>query len=185
MHRQMRIMSQIEKRRRYRSWVQAFQIAILLFFADQIVKTYCAGQLATGEQRSLVGQNVLKLARIPDSGTLGLISKMAPPHWKHFPRYFGLGLWIALFCLLLVRLRHAKFGELVAFAMVLSGGCSNLVSRAFTTQTFDTFVLQLGATHFVAFNIADFCVIVGSFFLIRSVLLRFRHKRLTLSRGHF
>lgn len=183
MHRQLRILSQIEKRRRYRNWVQAFQIAMLLFFADQIVKTYCAGQIDEMEQRPVFGQSILKLSRVPDSGTLGLISRLAPTSWEHFPRYVGLGLWLALFALLLSRLNHAKFGELLAFALVLSGGFSNLISRALTTQTFDTFTLQLSPTRFVSFNIADVCVLVGSFFVIRSYLLRLQFGWLRTSRN--
>lgn len=174
MHRQLRILSNIEKRRKYRNWIQAFQIGMLLFFGDQMVKTYCAGQIDEMEQRPILGQSVLKISRVPDSGSLGLISRLAPRAWEHFPRYLGLGLWLALFALLLTRMNQAKFGELLAFALVLSGGFSNLISRALTTQTFDTFILQLGPTRFVSFNIADVCVIVGSFFVIRGYLLRLR-----------
>lgn len=181
MHRQNRILTQIDKRRRYRSWAQAFQIAMLLFFADQIVKTYCAGQIADGEQRPLFGQSVVKLAKIPDAETLGLISRLAPRTWENFPRYLGLSLWLALFGLLLTRLNQARPAELMAFALVLSGGFSNLVSRSFTTQIFDAFVLQIG-DRFVSFNIADICVIVGSFFVLRGYLLRLRVGRLRFSR---
>ncbi len=183
MHRQLRILSQIEKRRKYRNWVQAFQIAMLLFFADQIVKTYCAGQIEEAEQRPIFGQSVVKIARVPDSGALGLISRLAPRAWEHFPRYLGLGLWLVLFTLLLFRLSQAKFGELLAFALVLSGGFSNLISRALTTQTFDTFTFQLSATRFVSFNIADLCVLVGSFFIIRGYLLRLQFGWLRTSRN--
>ena len=183
LHRQLRILSQIEKRRRYRNWVQAFQVAMLLFFADQIVKTYCAGQLTEIEQKPLFGQSVVKLARIPDEGNLGVLSRMAPPAWENFPRYVGIGLWLALFALLLSRLKHAKFSELLAFTLVLAGGFSNLVSRSLTTQTFDTFVLGLGANRFVSFNIADLCVLIGSFFVIRGYLMRLRFGWLSLSRS--
>jgi lipoprotein signal peptidase len=180
--RQTRILGQIDRRRRYRNWAQAFQIAMLLFFADQIVKTYCAGQVDVGEQRPLLGQTLVQLTRIPDAGTFALLSKIVPRSWGDFPRYFGLALWLALFGLLLSRLRQARFGELMAFGLVLSGGFSNLVSRAFTTQTFDAFVLQLG-TRYVSFNIADVCVMVGSFFVLRGYLLRLRFGWLKFSRN--
>jgi lipoprotein signal peptidase len=183
-HRQMRILSQIEKRRRYRSWAQAFQLAMLFFFADQIVKTYCAGQVAAGEIYPLFGQSLIALTKIPDDGRIGLLSRLVPRTWESFPHYFGLSLWLALFALLLTRLRHAKFGELLAFGCVLSGGFSNLVSRRFTTQTFDALMLQLSG-HYVSFNIADICVLVGSFFVLRGYLLRLHFGWLKFSRSSY
>jgi lipoprotein signal peptidase len=182
MHRQVRILSQIEKRRRYRRWAQTFQLAMLFFFADQIIKTYCAGQISAGETRAIFGQSTIALTKIADDGTIGLLSRMVPRSWESFPHYFGLSLWLALFGLLLSRLRKAKFGELLAFGLVLSGGFSNLVSRRFTTQTFDAFVLQYWG-HYVSFNIADICVLVGSFFVLRGYLLRLRFGWLTFSRN--
>ncbi len=181
-HRQVRILSQIEKRRRYRSWAQAFQLAMLFFFADQIVKTYCAGQVSEGETRAIFGQSVVALTKIPDDGSIGLLSRLVPRSWEKFPHYFGLSLWLALLGLLLSRLKRAKFGELLAFGLVLSGGFSNLVSRRFTTQTFDAFVLEY-AGRYVSFNIADVCVIVGSFFVLRGYLLRLRFGWLKFSRN--
>ncbi len=173
MHRQLRILSQIDKRRRYRSWVQAFQIGMLLFFADQIVKTYCAGQIEEMEQRPLFGQSVIKIAHIPVSGR----------SWEGVSRYVGLGLWLALLALLALRLNQARFGELLAFALVLSGGVSNLVSGVMATRGFDSFVLELGSGRFLSFNIADFCLLVGSFFVIRGYLLRMRFGWLRTSRN--
>ncbi len=164
----MRILSQIERRRRYRHWVQAFQIGMVLFFADQIVKTYSATRLEMGSQTPLLGQSVIKLARIPDKGVANQDHQT--------PFYVGLALWLGVGLFLVARLRRAGSGELIGFSVVLSGGLSNLLSRAFPSQAIDTFVLQLGARRFLAFNIADACVLIASFFLIRSLLLRNRYR---------
>lgn len=183
LHRQMRILSHIERRQRYRAWVQAFQVAMLLFFADQIFKTFLAGQLDEGEQRPFAGQSVLRLARLPSSTGLTALASKLPSGWRQAPQYLSMGFFLLVCGLLLLRLGSAKLGELLAFGLLLSGALSNLVSRTLTPRVFDTFVLDLGATRFVAFNLADLCVLVGTFFVLRGYLFRLRFGWLKLSRS--
>ncbi len=181
LRRQLRFQSQLEKRRRYRSWAQAFQLGALFVFADQIVRTYCAGQVAADEQHWIFGMSFLRLVRIPDESAIELVQRLLSPQWQELPHYLTLALWLAFSGLLLSRMRHARFGELVAFALVLAGGFSNLLSLRFTTHQFDALLLQVGKDY-VTFNLADLFMIIGSYFILRGYLLRLRLGWLKFSR---
>lgn len=152
-------------------------MGMVLFFADQILKTYCATRLGLGEQMPLLGQSFIKLAHIPDKGVANQNQLM--------PLYIGLSLWVGVAIFFISRLYKAGNLELNGFAVVLAGGASNLLSRFIPSQGIDTFVLQLGARRFIAFNLADICVLIASFFLIRALLLRnrFRFGGLRFSRN--
>jgi lipoprotein signal peptidase len=175
LHRQMRILSQIEKRRRYRSWVQVFQISMLLFFADQIVKTYCAGQLSEYESVAVLDQSFLKLARVPDAGIVGRLSKAVSPAYARLPGQMALALWFGILGVFFYRLFSARFPELLAFGVLLSGGFSSLVSQFFNARPFDAWMLAWGGHPFLTFNIADLCLLFSSFYLLRSFLLGFQN----------
>lgn len=182
MHRQMRLLKQIERRRRYRSWVQVFQVSMLLFFADQIVKTYCAGQLDEFASVPILDQSVLKLTRVPDPGLLGKVSSYLPENYAAVPAWVALGFWLLLLGVFLYRALSARFGELLAFGVFLAGGLSGLVSQFFNPRPFDSLVLGWGAQVFLTLNIADVCLLAGSFFLLRSALAQFQTGGVRFSR---
>ncbi len=167
MHRQMRVLRQIERRRRYRSWVQVFQVSMLLFFADQIVKTYCGGQLDEFASVPILDQSFLKLTRVPDPGLLGKISSFLPAEYAPYPQWLALGFWLLLAGVFLYRAVSAGFAELLAFGVFLAGGLSSLVSQFFNPRPFDSLVVGWSGTSFLTLNIADLCLIGGSFFLLR------------------
>jgi lipoprotein signal peptidase len=170
MHRQMRILRQIERRRRVRSWVQVFQISMLLFFADQIVKTYCSGQLEEFDSLPILDQSFVQLTRVPDPGLVGKISGYLPAEFAGYPKWFALGFWLLVAGVFLYRALAAGFGELLAFGVVLSGGFSNLISQFFNPRPFDSLAFVWRTSPILTLNIADVCLLVGSFFLLRAAL---------------
>lgn len=183
MHRQVRLNARAGTRRKIRTCVQVFQLSMLFFFTDQILKTYCSGRFIEGGQQAFLGQNVLKLARIPSGRFLNQLAHHLPSQWNSVPTQAAIAVWLAIAGFGILRINRAKFGELLAFGALLSGLMSNLITHSFAARTFDTLMLQLASDRYLAFNFADVCVLVGAFFVFRSLLLRVQLKWASPSRS--
>jgi lipoprotein signal peptidase len=168
-----RVLSPLERRRPFRSWVPVFQVSMVLFFADQILRTYCATNLPVGVTQPLFGQSILQLAHFPDGGILGKIAALFPQGWQSsLPKISALGTVLIALLGLAIRLNKALFGELLLFGIFLSGAFSNWVSRSFAARNFNTLVLDWSETYAYAFNVSDVCVFIGVIFLLRLFLKR-------------
>jgi lipoprotein signal peptidase len=157
LHRQIKLLNQIEQRRKYRRWVQVFQVALLIFFSDQIFKTWSSKQLSLGEDRPLFGQKIIKVTHSTDSENTKIN--------KYLPILF----WTVILGWFLVRAQTAPFSELVIFILPLTGGLSNWVGKMVLGANISTLKIELSSSLSLSFNLADLMIVMGSFFLCRNL----------------
>lgn len=169
---QLHLLKKIEKRRRYRNWFTALQLAMVLFFGDQILKTWCSSHLAVGQTRPVYAETV-QITRVPRHGFFQ--ERVAPLHSSVLS---GLAsalpaiVFVLLLTALWLRLSEAGLGELCAFATAISGSVSNLLSNTFWGYMTATLRVAIGPTHFLLFNLADLALFLGGLILLRSLTVR-------------
>jgi len=164
---QLHLLAQIDRRRRYRNWVTAFQIALVVFFVDQISKTWIAGHLAVGEHQAILGQTHVELTRVPTRGLVVERIDHGGADWLQRLAHALPGTILALLAIALwLRLRDAALGELIAFALAMAGIASNLISHSFSQTIVETLRLNLDG-RFLIFNCADLASVLGGAVLLR------------------
>jgi lipoprotein signal peptidase len=164
---QLHLLQKIEKRRRYRNWVTALQIAMVIFFADQIVKTWSATRMEWHSHQPLFGQTTLQLTR---DARRGFLEEKAAPigsRWlSSAASQIPGAIFICLVIALWLRLPAARMPELVSFALGIAGAASNQLSLWINQTITETFRLTLADGHFIVFNCADLALLVGGTLLI-------------------
>jgi lipoprotein signal peptidase len=164
---QLHLLQKIEKRRRYRNWVAALQVAMVVFFADQIVKTWSSTRLEFHARQPVLGQTTLELTRVPRRGFLeervsGIGSRWLSAAASQIPG----AIFICLVLALWLRLPVARMPELIAFALGIAGAASNLLSLWIMQVVTSTFRLSLGEGRAILFNLADVALAIGGLTLV-------------------
>jgi lipoprotein signal peptidase len=163
---QLHLLRQIEQRRKYRNWVLALQIAMVVFFADQISKTWITGHLAVGQAKPVLGQSYVEVTRLPTRGLVAERLGESASWVQTLVRFLPAVVLGLLAIALLLRLPEAAFGELCAFAFAMSGTASNVVGLWFSQAIVETVRVNFGAAYLV-FNLADVATILGGVVLLR------------------
>ena len=170
---QLHLLKKIETRRRYRNWATALQLAMVIFFGDQILKTWCRSHLAIDEGRRLYSESRLEITRVPRRGFFQeRVASFKSPWANGIANAVPGVVFILLLMALWLRLREAALGELCAFAAALGGSAANLVSLLFWGSITATLRIALAQQHFIVFNLADLALLVGGAILLRSLTSR-------------
>ena len=124
---------------------------MLVFFVDQISKSWGDGNLRLWERHPILG-DFLVLAR-------GLIRASTSP-------YVSLTVLLGLLTVFWVRRRRASLTEMVSFALVFGGGLSNLFSQWRSEFIVDIFQIYLYRGQYFPFNLADVAILGGGTFAV-------------------
>jgi len=161
-----------------------FGVGILLLGADQAQRSYVARHFNPYGAVPILGQNWLRLTRVPNSGMAFQSHEMVlRPDNALFVRYLpavALAVLLVLFALLRRSAsRDRAHGRLPAldlgFALLWSGGASNVLSHWRALFVDDTFAVRFfPRIPFCIFNLADVGVVVGLAVVTGFVLLSWR-----------
>jgi lipoprotein signal peptidase len=154
MHQQMLALSRIQKRRRFRYWLNSVQIAMLVFFSDQILKTWVLRQLAPGDQVQFFGQSYWVLTHL----TMGLDG--------YFFSVLEWAMWLMVAGMLVLRASEAGFSEIASAMTLLLAGLSNTLTRSVLGNGINVFAIQAHpGSAWLSFNIAHLAIAVAAFAL--------------------
>lgn len=162
-------LERIEKRRRYRRWILASQIVMIVFFADQILKTWSHGRLVEGAKRPLLGQT-LWLGNIVDKN-LSEVGASAPVNSNEaIPLRLMTTTALLMIGISAFLRRKGATLEIYGIAYLIGGSLSRVLDAWRTNHVFDTLVLRLGADHFYAFSLAELAIGLGGICVLWSVV---------------
>lgn len=145
-------------------WALAFVVMAGTVGCDRITKELATGALRAGERRSWLG-DTLRVEYTENRGAfLGLGSGLAEPA-RFWVLTVGTAALLVIATLPLARSRDR--GELVAWALLLGGGFSNLMDRVLRDgRVVDFMNLGLGPLRTGIFNLADVAITAGVVFLL-------------------
>ena len=155
---------------RLRLFVLAVVFATCLGF-DQATKGLAALVLRGAPAFSFCG-DALRLQYVVNAGAfLGLGSAL--PAWERQALLTGAagGVLLALAAFLVVR-RELKVQDFLGYALILSGGASNLLDRAVRGEVVDFLNVGLGPVRSGIFNLADLAITTGLALVLAAHLLR-------------
>jgi len=158
-------------------WQRAFLILLVLctcIGCDQVSKDLAQVNLRTAAPRALLG-DALHLYYAENAGAaFSLGADLAHP-MRYWLFTVGAGVMLAgLFCFALTR-RETTATQILAYALVLGGGVSNLLDRLFNEgRVIDFMMVKVGAVHTAIFNLADVMILSGCLLLV-VVLWRPQH----------
>lgn len=150
-------------------WQRALLIGLVLVSCigcDQVSKDLAQDNLRFSGPMELLG-GTLHLYYAENSGvafSLGADLSATLRYWL-----FTVGAGVVLLGLFLYALlrRHNTRWQLVAYALMLGGGVSNLIDRFFNDgRVIDFMMIKVGSVHTAIFNLADVMILTGCALLV-------------------
>lgn len=171
-------LERIEKRRRYRRWMLATQLAMVFFFSDQILKTWVRGHYALGETSPLVGETI-QVGPTVDK-RVGETQLVAVPSARKASsmRLLAAAACVAIFAAAVLR-RRSGTSELYGYGILIGAALSKCLDHWRYDYAFDTFLISMGWARGIPFCLADASLLLG-FFLVTRSLLKGRSASLSL-----
>ena len=151
------------------TWQRAFLILLVLVSCvgcDQVSKDLVQTNLRFSEPVALLG-GTLHLYYAENAGVAFSIGAELSRSWQYWLFTVGAGVVLTgLFFFALFR-RASTRGQLLAYALMLGGGVSNLLDRVFNDgRVIDFMMIKVGALHTAIFNLADVMILTGCGLLI-------------------
>ena len=151
------------------TWHRAFLILLVLctcIGCDQVSKDLAQVNLRTAEPLALLG-GMLHLYYAENAGAAFSLGAGLDHPMRYWLFTVGAGLMlIGLFCFAVIR-RESTAMQVLAYALVLGGGMSNLLDRLFNEgRVIDFMMIKVGAVHTAIFNLADVMILAGCLLLI-------------------
>ena len=154
---------------------------LLLWGADQSLKSWCRNRVGLLEQRPILGQDYLNISRLHNHGLMmDQYSGYPKGYIESYTLYLPL---IVLACLIFVmstRFKQAGLVERAFYGLMIAGGISNLGDHWQYGFVIDTLQLSIWNEQWLPFNLADIGLVVGAgalvFFMSRE-MWRESHKR--------
>jgi signal peptidase II len=145
-------------------------IAVISVGCDQFTKSVAQERLPHGEVQSFLG-DTLRLQLAHNYGAFLSLGASLSPEWRH-------GLWsIGVGIVLLGMLFYAVFAKamdrptLIALALIIAGGLSNLYDRlAYGGYVIDFLNVGIGPLRTGIFNVADMGIMAGAFIMLWTAL---------------
>ena len=133
---------------------------------DQVSKDLVQTNLRYAEPVALLG-GTLHLYYAENTGVAFSIGAELSRSWQYWLFTVGAGVILTgLFFFALFR-RVSTRGQLLAYALMLGGGVSNLLDRVFNDgRVIDFMMIKVGAVHTAIFNLADVMILTGCGLLI-------------------
>lgn len=147
-----------------------FAIAVVSVGLDQFTKAIAVGQLNLGETHSYLG-DTFRLQLAHNYGAFLSLGASLSEEWRQ-------GLWsIGVAVVLAGMLGFAIFARLmdrptlIALALIVSGGASNLYDRfAYGGYVIDFLNVGVGSLRTGIFNVADMGIMAGAFVMLWTAL---------------
>ena len=158
-------------------WQRAFLILLVLtscIGCDQVSKDMAQENLRFSRPVELLG-GLLHLYYAENSGVAFSLGADLSKSMRYWLFTVGSGVvLIGLFLYALLRRRSTRW-QLVAYALMIGGGLSNLLDRLFNDgRVIDFMMIKVGAVHTAIFNLADVMILSGCGLLV--VVLSRSHK---------
>lgn len=135
-------------------------VIALLIAADQIIKIWVLHYLA-GNPSQLVIPHLLQLTYVENRGAaFGILQGRAG-----ILSISTLAIIIVLLVLLIRKKFHKNLLAMWCVALIIAGGAGNLIDRIFRGFVVDYLDIS-PLFHFPVFNLADCCVVIGTFLLM-------------------
>lgn len=155
----MHALARIQKRRRIRYWLNAVHVSLLVFFADQILKTWALRTLAPGDQAVFFGQSYFVLTHLQFGVDAFLLSAL---EWV---------LWFTVGMVLVLRSADADATEILSSMVLLAAGLSNALTRTMLGHGLNVFAVQdAPGNPWLSFNLAHIAISITAFLLTASWL---------------
>ena len=152
-----------------KTWQRAFFILLVLVSCigcDQVSKDLVQTRLRFAEPVALLG-GALHLYYAENTGVAFSLGAELPRSWQYGLFTIGAGVMLTGLFFFAVLRRQTTRGQLLAYALMLGGGVSNLLDRVLNDgRVIDFMMIQLGAAHTAIFNLADVMIITGCGLLI-------------------
>ena len=151
------------------TWQRAFLILLVLVSCvgcDQVSKDLVQTNLRYADPVALLG-GTLHLYYAENTGVAFSLGSELSRSWQYWLFTVGAGVVLTgLFFFALFR-RSSTRGQLLAYALMIGGGVSNLLDRVFNDgRVIDFMMIKVGAMHTAIFNLADVMILTGCGLLI-------------------
>ncbi len=152
-----------------KTWQRAFLILLVLcscIGCDQVSKDLVQANLRFAEPMALLG-GTLHLYYTENTGVAFSLGAELSRSWQYWLFTVGAGVMLTgLFFFALLRPKSTR-GQLLAYALMLGGGVSNLLDRVLNDgRVIDFMMIKVGAVHTAIFNLADVMILTGCALLI-------------------
>lgn len=150
-------------------WYRALLILLVLVSCigcDQVSKDMAQDSLRFARPMELLG-GVLHLYYAENTGVAFSLGAELPHTARYWFFTIGAGVvLVGLFLYALLRRKSTRW-QLVAYALMLGGGVSNLIDRLFNDgRVIDFMMIKVGAVHTAIFNFADVMILSGCGLLV-------------------
>jgi signal peptidase II len=146
-------------------------LLLLSIGCDQAAKGFARQELRNATPRSLFG-GWIKLKYAENPGAFLSIGADLPAEVRHA---FTLLLWTAVTAgifLLIAKAEQLSMTRLVASALLVAGGCGNLIDRLLHQgRVVDFLIVGRHPMHTAIFNIADMLILLGGVMLLVTTLV--------------
>ncbi len=150
------------------NWAEYLLVAVLVVI-DQVVKLIIARNVDLHEQIPVI-KNFFSITHVRNAG--GAFSFLAEKSWGI---YFLASMSVVISVVLLIAIYRLKGREWrwirLTTAFLAGGSVGNMIDRIFRHSVLDFLMFDLGKYTFPIFNVADMCIVCGSFAL--AILLFF------------
>jgi signal peptidase II len=148
-------------------------LALIIFIADQLVKTLILGYYKLGDSTYVL--SFFNVVRVHNTGAAFSFLSNAGGWQRWF--FTGIGVVATIFIVWMLRSHAGQKLFAFALACILGGAVGNVVDRMMHGYVVDFLDFHWGGWHFPAFNIADSGITIGAACLILDEILRVRRGR--------
>ena len=137
-------------------------LAFAWFASDRLSKSWVASHLHLYERVPFLGQSFLVLSRTLNKGlAFDSFSWIPEPYISPYIRYLPSLIWLGLATLVALRWHLAARLERSGYALMISGGASNLFDHWRDSYVTDTIQLYIGRGNYMPMNLADIALVTG------------------------
>ncbi len=140
-----------------------YLLVAVLVVIDQVVKFIIVNNVDVHEKIPVIA-NFFSITHVKNTG--GAFSFLAEKGWGI---YFLASMSLVISVILLVVISRLKGKEMywirLATAVLAGGSIGNMIDRFFRRSVVDFLMFDFGKYTFPVFNVADMCIVVGSFSL--------------------
>ena len=142
---------------------KVFLISLIITIIDQLTKVLSLNYLKLNESVILIN-NFFSLHLVYNKGASWSI--------LYGKRFFLVFVTLIVFFILVKYLNKCRENiiNILAFSFIIGGLLGNLIDRIFRSYVIDFFSFKIFNYYFPVFNVADIFLVVGSFFLLISIL---------------
>ncbi len=141
-------------------------IAVVSIGCDQLTKSVAQEQLLHGVVHSYLG-DTLRLQLAHNYGAFLSLGASLSPEWRHALWSIGVGIVLVGMAGYALFARTMDRVTLIALALIVSGGASNLYDRlAYGGYVIDFLNVGIGPVRTGIFNVADMGIMAGAFIML-------------------